>query len=166
MTSDNDQGPHPRKRRKWWRWAGAVLAAVWALALLATARDAAHTARCSPLLAARTAASGETPPPFWQQEPETFEAILAAVEWALEQDEPPLLLGQPQTFEAILAVEVEHGCVNEDDEAEMLRQWWRSSLSPFDPRNADMWDLDGNGSLNADETEVLRQWWEADREWN
>ena len=166
MTSDDGRGSRPRERRRWWRWAGAVLAALWALALLATVRDAAHAARCGPLLAARAEASVEAALPYWQQQPETFETILAAAEAMLELDERSLPFGQPETLKAILAAEVEHGCVDEHDEDEVLRRWWRSSLSPFDPRNVDMWDLDGDGSLNVNEKEVMREWWESDRQWS
>ncbi len=95
----------------------------------------------------------------------TFEAILSAAEAMLGLDERSVPFRQPETIEAILAVEVEQGCVDENDQDEVLRQWRRSSLPSFDPRNVDVWDLDGDGSLSTDEIEVMREWWEADRQW-
>lgn len=166
MTPDDGQSPAPRKRYRWWPWAGAVLVSLLALALIVTMRDASHEARCGPLLAARTEASVEAGRPFWQQQPETFEEVLAAAEAMLEMDDRSLPFGRQETFEAILAVEVEQGCVDEDDQDEVLRQWRRSALPSFDPRNVDMWDLDSDGSLSADEIEIMREWWEADRQWS
>ena len=129
-------------------------------------RDQTHAARCGPLLAARIEASVEEARPFWQQPPEDFQTILDAAEAMLERGmDGGLSLGPPDDFVTILDAEIEHGCVDEDDKEEVLRQWWRSSLSPFDPRNAGMWDLDNDGTLNVDEQEVLRQWWEANRSW-
>ena len=144
-----------------------VLVASSAFVLFVTVRDQTHAARCGPLLAARIEASVEEARPFWQQPPDDFQTILDAAEAMLEMemDGGLLSLGPPDDFLTILDAEIEHGCVDEDDKEEVLRRWWSSSLSPFDPRNAGRWDLDNDGSLNVDEQEVLRQRWEAARSW-